>query len=67
MSSELRAISRVASADHVSWPTVMVLLNTFGQLVGSVDRIFIRCLGIDEHRFLFGPLRPRQDREDRAD
>lgn len=51
MSSELRAVSRVAATHGVSWPTVMARLNTVGELVGDVDRMFIRRLGIDEHRF----------------
>jgi len=51
MSCELRAVSRVAAAHGVSWPTVMARLNTVGELVGDVDRMFIRRLGIDEHRF----------------
>ncbi|MGP9526703.1 ISL3 family transposase [Glutamicibacter sp. AOP5-A2-18] len=51
MSSELRAVSRVAAAHGVSWPTVMARLTTIGELVGDVDRMFIRRLGIDEHRF----------------
>lgn len=67
MSCELRAVSRVAAAHGVSWPTVMARLNTVGELVGNVDRMFIRRLGIDEHRFRFGPLRARPDRESGAD
>ncbi|MGP5410897.1 transposase family protein, partial [Glutamicibacter ardleyensis] len=51
MSCELRAVSRVASAHQVSWPTVMARVNMIGELVGNVDRMFIRRLGIDEHRF----------------
>ena len=51
MSSELRAVSRVAAAHGVSWPTVMTRLNSVGELVGDVNRMFIRRLGIDEHRF----------------
>ena len=51
MSCELRAVSRVASAYQVSWPTVMERLNSEGELVGDVDRMFIRRLGIDEQRF----------------
>lgn len=51
MSCELRAVSRVAAAHGVSWPTVMARLTTVGELVGDVDRMFIRRLGIDEHRF----------------
>ena len=51
MTCELRAVSRVAAAHGVSWPTVMARLNFIGELVGNVDRMFIRRLGIDEHRF----------------
>ncbi|WPR64415.1 ISL3 family transposase [Glutamicibacter protophormiae] len=51
MSCELRAVSRVAAAHGVSWPTVMARLNAVGELVRDVDRMFIRRLGIDEHRF----------------
>lgn len=51
MRCELRAVSRVAAAHSVSWPTVMARLNTVGELVGNVDRMYIRRLGIDEHRF----------------
>ncbi|MGP5666841.1 ISL3 family transposase, partial [Glutamicibacter arilaitensis] len=31
--------------------TVMARLNAVGELVGDVDRMFVRRLGIDEHRF----------------
>lgn len=51
MSCELRAVSRVASAYQVSWPTVMARLNFEGELAGDIDRMFIGRLGIDEHRF----------------
>jgi len=67
MSCELRAVSRVAAAHGISWPTVMVRLNTVGELVGNVDRMFIRRLGIDEHRFRFGPLRARTQRKSGPD
>ena len=67
MRCELRAVCRVAAVHSVSWPTVMARLNTVGELVGNVDRMFIRRLGIDEHRFRFGPLRARPDRESGAD
>lgn len=51
MRCELRAVSRVAAAHSVSWQTVMARLNPVCELVGNVDRMFIRRLGIDEHRF----------------
>ena len=51
MSCELRAVSRVAAAHGVSWPTVMAWLNAVGEPVGDVERMFVRSLGIDEHRF----------------
>jgi len=51
MSCELQAVSRVAAAHGESWPTVMARLNVEGQVVGDVDRMFIRRLGIDEHQF----------------
>lgn len=45
MSCDLRAVSRVAAAHGVSWPTVMTRLNTIGELAGDVDRMFIRLPG----------------------
>lgn len=51
MRCELRAVSRVAAAHVASWPTVMTRPNVEGQVVGDVDRMFIRRLGIGEHRF----------------
>lgn len=51
MSYEPRAMSRVAAAHSVSWPTAMARLATVGELVGNVDSMFIRRLGIDERCF----------------
>ncbi|MNW24713.1 hypothetical protein D3C74_14410 [compost metagenome] len=35
----------------MSWPTVMARLDSVGELGGDVGRLFIRRLGIEEHRF----------------
>lgn len=39
----------------------MERLNSEGELVGEMDRMFIRRLGIDELRFPQSPLRSRQE------
>lgn len=51
LSGELRALSRVAAEARVSWTTAMRILHTTGTVEGSVDRRYVRRLGIDEHRF----------------
>lgn len=53
LSTELRAVSRVAAAAGVSWTTVLrVTADTAVLLLdGGVDRRLIRRLGVDEHRF----------------
>lgn len=51
MICELRAASRVAAAHGVSSETVMARPGTTGELVGEVDRMFIRRLRVDDHRF----------------
>lgn len=45
---ELRADSQVASAYPVSWTLAIVQLSSFGELVGNVDRMFIRSFRFDE-------------------
>ncbi|GAA4038278.1 ISL3 family transposase [Arthrobacter methylotrophus] len=51
LSTELRAVSRVAAAAGVSWTTVMRVTADTAVLEGGVDRCLIRRLGVDEHRF----------------
>lgn len=52
LSTELRAVSRVAAASGVPWTTVMRITADTAVLYGSVDRRLVRRLGVDdEHRF----------------
>ena len=51
LSTELRAVSRVAAASGVSWTTAMRVMEDTAVLVGGVDRRLVRRLGVDEHRF----------------
>lgn len=51
LSTELRAVSRVAAASGVSWTTAMRLMEHTAVLDGGVDRRLVRRLGVDEHRF----------------
>ncbi|QXQ11309.1 ISL3 family transposase [Paeniglutamicibacter sp. Y32M11] len=48
---ELRAITGIARAHRVSWPTVMRKLLVTEQIVLDVDQRLVRQLGVDEHRF----------------
>lgn len=51
LSTELRAVSRVAAASGVSWTTAMRVMEDTAVLDGGVDRRLARRLGVDEHRF----------------
>lgn len=51
LSTELRAVSRVAAAAGVSWTAVMRVTADTAVLDGGVDRRLVRRLGVDEHRF----------------
>ncbi|MBP1232507.1 transposase [Arthrobacter sp. PvP102] len=51
LSTELRAVSRVAAAAGVSWTTVMRVTADTAVLDGGADRRLIRRLVVDEHRF----------------
>jgi transposase len=48
---ELRAVTGIAKAHGVSWPTVMRKLLVTEQIVLDVDQRLVRRLGVDEHRF----------------
>lgn len=48
---ELRAVTGIARASGVSWPTVMRKLSATEKTVGDVDGRHVRWLGVDEHRF----------------
>lgn len=63
---ELRAVTGIAKAHGVSWPTVMCKLAGTEQILLDVDQRLVRRLGVDEHRFRFGPLRAGNHREDDA-
>ncbi|GAA4359885.1 hypothetical protein GCM10023166_00070 [Paeniglutamicibacter cryotolerans] len=49
--NELRAVTGIARASGVSWPTVMRKLTATEKTVGDVDARHVRWLGVDEHRF----------------
>lgn len=51
LSTELRAVSRVAAASGVSWTTAMHFMEDTAVLDGCVDRRLVRRLGVDELRF----------------
>ena len=48
---ELRAVTGIAKAHGVSWPTVMRKLAVTEQILLDVDQRLVRRLGVDEHRF----------------
>jgi transposase len=51
LSTELRAVSRVAAASGVSWTTAMRFMADTAVPDGGVDLRLVRRLGVDEHRF----------------
>lgn len=48
---ELRAVTGIARAHGVSWPTVIRKLLVTEQIVMDVDQRLVRRFGVDEHRF----------------
>jgi transposase len=48
---EWRAVSGIAKAHGVSWPTLMRKLLVTEQVALDVDQRLVRRLGVDEHRF----------------
>lgn len=48
---DLRAVTGIAHASGVSWPTEMRKLVATEKAVGDVNGRHVRWLGVDEHRF----------------
>ncbi len=46
-----RAASEVAGAHRVSWWLVQSMLTAAADLIGDPDRVLVRRLGVDEHRY----------------
>ena len=51
LATEARSVSGVAAEVAVSWPTVMRLVAATVTAVHDPDRVLVRRLGVDEHRF----------------
>lgn len=51
LAAEARSVSAVAAEVGVSWPTVMRLVAATVTAVHDPDRVPVRRLGVDEHRF----------------